>query len=57
MPRCFYNPDSDIVTFRIFANSIEEFNLTAETAEELRDDITKALDDRSIRHHSWHMGD
>lgn len=55
MSRCFYDPDKDKVTFRIFANSIEEFNLTPETAKELRDEITKALDERLIRHPSWHM--
>ena len=43
------------MTLRIFANSIEEFNLTPETAKELRDEITKALDERLIRHPSWHM--
>lgn len=55
MTRCWYNPDTDRVSFRIFANSIEEFNLTPETAIELRDEITKAIDDRAIRHPSWHM--
>lgn len=55
MSQCFYNPDTDRVVFRIFANSIEEFILTPETATELRDEITKALDDRLIRHPSWNV--
>ena len=55
MSKCWYDPEKDRVVFRIFANSIEEFVLTPPTAEELRDAISKALDEREIRHPSWNM--
>jgi len=55
MTRCWYDPDKDRVVFRVFANSIEEFILTPDTASSLRDEITKALDEREIRHPSWNI--
>jgi hypothetical protein len=46
MPKCWYNSETDRICFRVFANSIEEFILTPKTATALRDELTKAINER-----------
>jgi hypothetical protein len=55
MPKCWYDKERDRICFRIFANSIEEFVLTPETAKDLNEELSKAIAERGVIVPGWNI--